>query len=1146
MPCNRKACFAALCCLVLMLGTTMHGQSPHASKVSSAEKAGPQLLPGIVVEKIEKNSEADKAGLREGDVLLSWSRGDVRGALDSPFEQLWFNFQMPIYAPLVFEGYRGGTARKWKGGFYSAGLTIRPNFGSRLLSLYRESLRSAVAIKADNGTALSDGFAASGPDGQPPWLRSWFLLHVAEAHTVSRRWNEADLFYDAASRAAEELPEVKGLVLAYWAKSFQVRQDLEHAIKYYELALPGTRLMASRKSISEKRPHLAGPAFCASTDDMPDLPRQDGDPQSLSYPSGSVVSTILDLLGAFNTEQGNLEQAEQFLLQERRVSRQLGTSTFYGLNGLAGVAFSLGNIQTAEQYFRAALSSCHMGRSTSLASLALIAEMRGNFARAEQLFRKGMAIYYRRPFNERNSAYGRLWLALTLSNLGLLAEDEGNYGAALEFHRKALTRYKDAVHGNATQANIYLAQGLTHLGDILQKGNRLREAERYLLQALELGAKVGPNTRTLAWTLNDLGNVYFSRGDLAQAEKFYRQALAIRRDSIPGSWEQAEVLALLGKTLKREGQMKEAIASYDQALDALAVQAARMGGDPDARSGFRGHHGGFYTEYVELLVETGNPDAAYSVLERSRARALLEVLATAQLDLRRGVAPALLERERSLRGDIKAKSDRRARLMGENHSDEQLKAIEDEISELLLQQQDVEAQIRATSPAYAALTQPQPLTASEVQTQLLDDNTLLLEYSLGEERSYVFAVTPDSLQAFELPKRAVLEKASRRVYSLLTARNITLKGETEAQKQSRIAQAEAQYPRAAAELSRMILGPVTSQLQSKRLLIVTDGALAYIPFSVLPEPRNTEASSAIATLATAIPLMVNHEIVNLPSASVLAVLRQQELGRKPAPKSVAVLADPVFDRHDSRLSPKLAAASFQSISQTRSARAPFFTGPLLDPPSSLGLLTRSAADVGLSRNGELRLARLPFSRREAEEIMAVTPQGEGKEAVDFDASRATATSPELSQYRIVHFATHGLLDSVHPELSGLVFSMVDKNGRPQNGFLELQDIYNLNLPADLVVLSACETGLGKEISGEGLVGLTRGFMYAGASRVMASLWKVSDAGTAALMAEFYRALEKDNLPPAAALRAAQIKMWRQKRWRNPYYWAAFQLQGEWK
>jgi len=192
------------------------------------------------------------------------------------------------------------------------------------------------------------------------------------------------------------------------------------------------------------------------------------------------------------------------------------------------------------------------------------------------------------------------------------------------------------------------------------------------------------------------------------------------------------------------------------------------------------------------------------------------------------------------------------------------------------------------------------------------------------------------------------------------------------------------------------------------------------------------------------------------------------------------------------------------------------------------------------------LPRLRFSRQEADAIMSVVPPGAGKKAVDFEASRATATSAELSQYRIVHFATHGLLDSVHPELSGLVFSMVDKSGRTQNGFLELQDIYNLNLPAELVVLSACETGLGKQISGEGLVGLTRGFMYAGANRVVASLWKVSDAGTATLMTGFYTAMEREHMSPAAALRSAQIRMWKQQRWRDPYYWAAFQIQGEWK
>jgi CHAT domain-containing protein len=167
-------------------------------------------------------------------------------------------------------------------------------------------------------------------------------------------------------------------------------------------------------------------------------------------------------------------------------------------------------------------------------------------------------------------------------------------------------------------------------------------------------------------------------------------------------------------------------------------------------------------------------------------------------------------------------------------------------------------------------------------------------------------------------------------------------------------------------------------------------------------------------------------------------------------------------------------------------------------------------------------------------------------AVDFDASRAVATSPALAKYRIVHFATHGIINNRHPELSGLVLSLVNKQGKPQDGFLKLQDIYNMRLPVDLVVLSGCETGLGEQVSGEGLMNLTRGFMYAGAIRVVASLWSVSDVATASLMADFYRAMERDGMRPAAALRVAQIQMWKQKQWSSPYYWAAFQIQGDWK
>ena len=211
--------------------------------------------------------------------------------------------------------------------------------------------------------------------------------------------------------------------------------------------------------------------------------------------------------------------------------------------------------------------------------------------------------------------------------------------------------------------------------------------------------------------------------------------------------------------------------------------------------------------------------------------------------------------------------------------------------------------------------------------------------------------------------------------------------------------------------------------------------------------------------------------------------------------------------------------------------------------NELSPLGAALRDVGIDPSG--RIPRLDFSAREAKAIAMTAPANESLSALDFKASRATATSPELSRYRIIHFATHGVLDLDHPELSGLILSMVDEKGEPQDGYLRLHEIYNLNLPAELVVLSACQTGVGKQIKGEGLIALTRGFMYAGAKSVVASLWKVDDAATSELMAEFYKQMFTNKLKPAAALQAAQVKMSHLKRWHSPYYWAGFFIQGEW-
>jgi CHAT domain-containing protein len=440
---------------------------------------------------------------------------------------------------------------------------------------------------------------------------------------------------------------------------------------------------------------------------------------------------------------------------------------------------------------------------------------------------------------------------------------------------------------------------------------------------------------------------------------------------------------------------------------------------------------------------------------------------------------------------------------------DELTALQREINALEDEYQQVQASIRKTSPQYAALTRPQPLGLKEIQQQL-DPGTLLLEYSLGDERSYLWAVTPDSLKTYVLPKRAEIQTVAQKVYETLIARSVT-KLETPAQRKTRIADADAEFEKKATELSRMILEPAATELGSKRLVIVAEGALQYVPFAALSVPS-----------AAYQPLIVRHEVISLPSASAFAVQRANLANREVAPKTLAVIADPVFSLGDPRVRP-----GAQPVAQvaTRSLEH-----------------TPAAASSG----GQLSIARLPFTRTEADQILAVARAGSNLKALDFRANRAIATSGELSKYRYVHFATHGYLDTARAGLSAIVLSLYDENGKPQDGFLRAHDIYNLKLPAELVVLSACETGLGKDVRGEGLEGLTRGFMYAGARRVVVSLWNVNDRATATLMQRLYAGMLRSNKTPAAALRAAQIEMLRSGQWQAPYYWAAFVMQGEWK
>ena len=377
----------------------------------------------------------------------------------------------------------------------------------------------------------------------------------------------------------------------------------------------------------------------------------------------------------------------------------------------------------------------------------------------------------------------------------------------------------------------------------------------------------------------------------------------------------------------------------------------------------------FYGLETDVLMKLHRAADAVRSSERARARVLLDTLGEARADIREGVDPALLERESRLQSQLNAKEMERTQTLSGKHTPQQAADAEKSLTALGQQYEDVRARIREQSPHYASLNLPQPLSLQEIQTEVLDPGTLLLEYALGNERSYLWVISSTGIESVELPERSQVEEMARTYYKSISAQDGPAS------------------PESGKLLSRVLLGNAASYLGDKRLLIVPDGALQYLPFAALPDPDGYQQ-----------PLVVKHEIVTAPSASTLAVLRRETGNRKPAPKTLAVLADPVFSSDDTRVS---------RVHQDSSPRAGLRTDEMLE---------HAARDIGMSGS---RIPRLPGTRREAAALISLVPETQRKQWLDFDASRANVVGPEIGQYRIVHFATHGLLNSVRPDLSGV-------------------------------------------------------------------------------------------------------------------------------
>lgn len=833
-------------------------------------------------------------------------------------------------------------------------------------------------------------------------------------------------------------------------------------------------------------------------------------------------------LGAVADEWGDFKQALEHYERSLALRRALGARA-----AEAGTLSNIGHVHLRAGEFQKALDNFTLANrmarelgleeleGVTLNNIAQVYLRLNDRPRARAHFEQTLALW-RKTCNRWDEA-------MALTGLGNLFKADGETARAVDYLNQALAVNRE-VKNRAREALT-----LMHLGDAHLAAGQPAQAREHLTRAVEMFREAGNRYRE-GHALQILGRVEDMAGQERLALEHLERALALNRVS-GEPWIEAETLYATARAAADLGDLERARAAAESALK-LAESMRASVYSPALRVSYFTSAQKYYELSADVLMRLderrpgeGFDARALHASEQARARGLLELLAEARADIREGVEPELLERERELSRRLAAQAERQARLAATRPAAAQDPAAASGLAEAAADYEAVQTELRRRSPRYAALTHPAPLSLQEIQ-HLLDPDTLLLEYALGEERSYLWAVSRDSLKSFRLPGRGEVEAAARAYYSLLTAPNEQAKGESAGQRRERLARAERDLPAAAGSLSKMILGPAAGLLGTKRLLVVGDGALHHVPFAALPDPNGAESgrreplpSSPTQDYGPA-PLVAAREIVRLPSASVLGLLRRELAERRPAPRLLALFADPVYDAADPRLRRARAAAP-QEASEDLAAGA-----------------TRAFAEAAAA--GGDTIPRLPFSRREAEAIFALAPAGSRLKALDFDASQRAATDASLGQYRVLHFATHGLLNSRDPELSGVILSLFDERGRPVDGFLQLNEIYNLKLSADLVVLSACQTALGKEVRGEGLIGITRGFMYAGAARVAASLWKVDDAGTAELMRLFYEGMFRKGMRPAQALRAAQVAMMSQGRWRSPYHWAAFELQGEWR
>ncbi len=756
----------------------------------------------------------------------------------------------------------------------------------------------------------------------------------------------------------------------------------------------------------------------------------------------------------------------------------------------------------------------------ALHSIALSALLLGDYQRSHQAATAALEM--------ATSLDDRTTYAMASYDLARLDDLAGDFDAAR-------ARYEEALRADAT-GQVVKSIVTLHLGLLHLRRGDYAEAEKRFQERLALGPMFIQREQEALARIG-LGDVAMARGDRAGATELYtaaRDALA-RSGNVHGCVAEER----LGRVDLEDGRLDEAATRFAwmigiggrtgylpciaQARGAMADLALRRGdldsAEREARQVIelnerfreavpnlesRALGFGAIAPAFERAVDISMQQAAcgdraataraFELNERALARGLLDQISEATIDRGATISTELAGERQRVREQWRARLAELQIVARSPASKARADGLLAEITSLEIRIRDLEAKANAADARRPGLLKPPPLDLARIQA-LLDENTQLLEYALGARQSYLWVVSAKELRAFTLAPRAAITAAAQAVHEdLASASTASLPAARERRR----------------ALARLVLEPAASALTARRLVIVVTGPLALIPFAALPIPREIE-SPALSGVEG--PMLSRYEIAHIPSATTVAAMRTLSDRRSRPSKTAVVLADPIFERADPRV---------QTAQATPAATA-----------------RRATTEIGRS------FPRLPFSRMEARTINAILP-GEVTMFTDGDATRARVLGNALADYRVVHFATHGIAHAEIASLSSIVLSMVDQKGTPQDPFVTLSDIYEMRLNADVVVLSACSTAMGKNVPGEGPIGLARAFMYAGAPRVVASLWQVNDNATAELMKRFYQGMLIDRLTPAAALRRAQQQLAAIPRWASPYFWAPFVLQGDWK